>query len=182
MKKYILFLFLFAFILGCDSQNKGKIILIKVNDYQITKEEFEQEFADSAYSQNDTPESRKDFLNTLVNRKLILQDAQRAGLDKKKDFLKVIQRFWEQSLLKLELDKKSKEFAGLAMVNDKEIEAAYKVMQQQNKADKPYEQMYKQIKWELTRQKESQLMDKWIDELRNKADMKINDDLLKPKE
>lgn len=179
MKKYKFLLLAAILTLGCSGLDKEKKeILVKINNYEITKQEFEQEFKDSIYSRSDTPESRKEFLNTLINRKLILQDAQNKGLDKDKNFLKMIERFWEQSLLKLALDKKSKEIAGSALVNDKTIEEVYNKMVQEGKTDKSYDQMYQQIKWEITKLKEAQAMNDWIAELHKRADIKINEDAI----
>jgi hypothetical protein len=179
MRRHWIVLFVLLFIFGCSRQTENKVVLAKINNYEITQEEFEEEFKASAYGSVDTLESRKEFLNTLINRKLILQDAQKKGLDKDKSFLKMIERFWEQSLLKLTLERKSKEIAGSALVSDRTIEETYNKMLNEGKTDKPYDQMYQQIKWELIKNKESQLMNDWVSELHKKAEININYDLLK---
>lgn len=179
MKKYLLFFLLVVFVAGCSRVSKEKEILAKVNNYEITRQEFEEEFAQSSSGMTDTVESRKEFLENLINRKLILQDAQRQDLDKDKAFLKMIEKFWEQSLLKLCLDKKSKEIAGSNFVNDKAVEEAYQKMFKEGKTDKTYDQMYQQIRWEITKLKESQMMSDWIGDLRKRAQIQVNYDLLK---
>lgn len=179
MKKYTIILLAALFVLGCTGKPKDREVLAKVNNYEITEQEFEEEFRASAYGSVDTQESRKEFLNTLINRKLILQDAQNKGLDKDKSFLKMIERFWEQSLLKLTLDKKSKEIAGSVLVNDKEIAKIYDDMRKNGKTDKSYDQMYQQIKWEITKSKETQAINDWVAQLRKKGEIKVNSDLLK---
>lgn len=180
MRKHIIFFCVLIWVIGCSRVPKeNKQTLARVNNYEITQEEFEEEFKESAYGRNDTLESRKEFLGNLINRKLILQDAQAGGLDKGKDFLRMIERFWEQSLLKLSLDKKTKEVAGSAFVGDKIIEETYQKMLKEGKTERTYEQMYNQIKWEITRLKETQFMNEWMDGLRKKADIKINYDLLR---
>ena len=179
MKKYALLLFVLMLAAGCGRLPKDKVILAKINNYEITQDEFEQEFKDSGFGRVDTLESRKDFLNTLINRKLILQDAQKKGLDKDKSFLNMIERFWEQSLLKLTLDKKAKEVAGSVLVSDREIQETYDTLFKNGKTDKSYDQMYQQIKWEITRSKETQAMNNWVAQLRKKGEIKISSDLLK---
>jgi len=178
MKKYLGILLAVLLISGCQAKSPNKIILAKVNNYEINQEEFEEEFRVSTYGSVDTLEARKEFLNTLINRKLILQDAQKRGLDKDKNFLKMIERFWEQSLLKLALDKKSKEVAGSVLVNDKEIAELYQNLVKSGKTDKTYEQMYQQIKWEITQSRETQAINDWVAQLRREAEIKINADLL----
>lgn len=179
MKKFLVFLSILIFIMGCNPTPKDKQILAKINNYEITLDEFKEEFKESSYGRNGTPESKQDFLNNLINRKLILQDAQKKGLDKDRRFLKMIEKFWEQSLLKLALDKKTKETAGSASVSDKEIEDTYNNMLKEGRTDKSYDEMYQQIKWEVTRAKETQQLNDWIAQLHKKADIKVNYDLLK---
>lgn len=182
MKRCLITCFIAFFILGCSGQSENKVILAKINNYKITQEEFEEEFKESSFARTDTLESRKEFLGNLIDRKLILQDAQSKGLDKDKNFLKMIERFWEQSLLKIALDRKTKEIAGSGLlVTDKMIEEEYNKIIQEGKTDKTYDQMYSQIKWELTKGKDSQLMNNWVSELHKTAEIKINYDLLKRK-
>jgi len=125
MRKYLIIILAVLMIAGCRCQAKDKQILAKINNYEITKQEFEEEFRNSAYGVSDTEESRKSFLDNLINRKLVLQEAQRQGLDKDNAFLKSIERFWEQSLLKVMLDKKSKDISMLKDAGKKEVEDAY---------------------------------------------------------
>lgn len=172
-------LFLLLFIFGCQKQPPVEHILVKVNNYALTKEEFDEDFKNSMYGANDTFEARKEFLNNLINQKLILQDAEKQGLDKQKSFLRIIERFWEQSLMKVALDKKSKDISGSVSVSNDIVKEAYDNMAQAGKADRPYQEMKEQIKWQLIKLKETQLMNDWMDNLRNKAQVKIDYDLLK---
>ncbi|MFH1397614.1 MAG: hypothetical protein ABIH27_03585 [Candidatus Omnitrophota bacterium] len=119
MKNNIIFLLTILLIAGCGCPlPKDKKVLAKINNYEIGLDEFQAQFLASPYSKDNTPETRKGFLKMLIGRKLILQDAQAKGLDKENDFLKMIERFWEQSLLKLALDRKSQEIAGSVGVKD----------------------------------------------------------------
>jgi hypothetical protein len=179
MRRYLIILLSF-FIFGCLSKPQGKTpVLAKVNNYEISKQEFEEEFNASSFGRANTLDSKKEFLDSLINRKLIMQDAQRQGLDKNPNFLKAIERFWEQSLLKLALEQKSIEIAGSAIVNDKEIEEAYKQMLASGKTEKPYEQVYDQLKWELTRNKQAEALNNWVFKLRKRAKIAVDYDLLK---
>lgn len=182
MKRYMIFLFgLSVIMLGCAKQDEPGPILARVNNYEITLTEFQERFQNSSYATKDTLKSRKDFLDVLINQKLMLQQAQADGLDKSQDFLKSIERFWEQSLLTRVLEKKSNEISSPIIVSNKEIEERYKILEQEGKADKPYDQMYSQIKWELTRAKGTDPMNRWLDELHNKSQINVNYDLLNKK-
>jgi len=125
MRKYLIIILAVLMIAGCKCQAKDEQVLAKINNYEITKQEFDEEFKDSAYGVSDTEGSRKSFLDNLINRKLVLQEAERQGLDKDRAFLKSIERFWEQSLLKIMLDKKSKNISVLKGAGKKETEDAY---------------------------------------------------------
>lgn len=178
---FTLVILLCIFIAGCGPVAEKKEIVVKINDYQISKDRFEAEFKESIYGQVDTPEARKVFLDNLVNRKLILQDAQSKGLDKEQGFLRMIERFWEQALLKIALDKKTKEISGSISVSDAQIRQLYDLKRKNGKIDKPYEQAREQLKRELIKSKESEAMNDWIAQLNKKAQIKINYELLKQK-
>lgn len=181
MKSSAIILFLSLCILGCSghAQDKKQRTLAKVNNYQIGQYEFEADFKASSYGRTDTLESRKEFLKAIIDRKLILQDAEAKGLDKDAAFLKMIEKFWEQSLLKLALDRKSKEVAGSGMVSDKTIKDTYDKLYKEGKTDRTYDQMYQQIKWEIIKLKEAQAINDWLSELNRKSDIKVDYELLK---
>jgi len=177
MKKIIgaIFLLVIIFLLFKLKSPKQEDYLVKINNYTITMQEFNDEFKSSAYAKNNTSESRREFLNMLIRRKLVLQDAQARGLDKDKEFLKSIERFWEQSLLKRVMEKNSQDIIGPISVPDSAIEAVYNKLKSEGKADKPYDQMYSQIKWSLTQLQESLAVNKWLISLYKKANIKINE-------
>lgn len=179
MRRYLLLFAVSLFILGCGKAPGGGDIIVKINDYEITRAEFEKDFKDSSLGAVDTLESRKAFLDNLINQKLILQEAQSRDLDKDKNFLKMIEKYWEQSLLKLAIDRKSKQISGSVSVSDTDVENVYKNMVKDGTADKPYNQMYRQIKWELTKIKESKAMNEWLSDLHKNARIEINENLLK---
>jgi len=178
MRNLILVFMLPAFLIGCTRYDKPKDVAVKINNYQISKAEFEQEFKDSSFGRFDTSQSRKDFLDTLVNRILIVQDAQKNNLDNDLRFLKVVEKFWIQSLLKIALEKKSQEFVGTSFVSDKDIEETYQSMLKDGKATKPYGEMYQEIKWNITKLKESQMTNEWLAQLHKNAKIRVNKDLI----
>ena len=151
MKKYLSLLFVALLLTGCSRSPSQKDILAKVNNYEITRAEFEDEFKASPYEKTDTPESRKEFLSTLIDRKLVLQYAQQKDYDKETGFLKLIEKFWEQSLLKVALDKKTSEI----------------------------ESKISSSGWEAKRTEETKMMNDWMDGLRKNARITIKDDTLK---
>lgn len=179
MKKNIFIFAILILAMGCSRPPQEKPLLAKIGNYEIALDEFEKEFKESGYARNDSLESRNEFLNSLVDRKLILQDAEAKGLDKEKNFLKMIEKFWEQSLLKLALDEKSGEISDSIRVSDKEIEERYQKMFQTGETDKPYEQIRQQIKLEIARSKGAKAINDWIAGLRKKTKVTVDYNLLK---
>ena len=152
-KRSFLLVATLIFLSGCSpasSKAKDSAIAVSVNNYYISYDEFEKEFKDSAFGRTDTPESRKEFLDNLIDRKLILQYAQKEGFDKEKNFLKTIEKFWEQSLLKVALDKKTKEIEAKLSASD----------------------------WEAKRNEETKMVNDWMDDLRKQAHITIKDGIL----
>jgi hypothetical protein len=179
MKNYLLSLLLLISVLisGCDKTCKNNQAMAKVNNYKISRDKFEAEFKDSRYSLNDNLASRKEFLDNLIDRKLILQEAERKGLDRDPAFLAAIERFWEQSLLKVALDKKMKEIMRSASVTDQEIRLRYDLLVKEAKTEKTYEQMRGQLKHEILKSKATQSIGEWVAGLRKNAIIDISPEL-----
>jgi len=179
VKRYISILALLICVAGCGRMcetKRPKDVIADINGYMITKDEFEAGFKESANGKSDTPKSRRDFMQALVNKTLVIQDAQAKGLDKDESFLKMVERFWSQSLFKLAVDRKSGQLAGTAVIKDSDIKAAYDRLAEQGRATRSYQEMFPDIKWELTRLKESQSMSEWLNDLNKKAAIKIDYD------
>ena len=114
---FIISVIFLLFICGCAKKEKE---VIKINDIEITREEFEAAFKSSSLA-DEGEAKRKEFLDIFISRKLMLVEAQRLGLDKDPKFLQNVQLFWEQSLLKLVLEKKMNELSLVINVDNKEV-------------------------------------------------------------
>jgi hypothetical protein len=102
----VLFLIAASFVFGCSKKITDDKAAIQINDYTMSAREFKDTFLDESADSEDTAGNRGAFLENLIDRKLLLLEAERQGLSRQKDFLRSIQRFWEQSLLKLVIDNK----------------------------------------------------------------------------
>jgi len=178
IKPAIVVLFCLALV-GCGTSVPPKQVVVTVNDYVVTIDEFEQGFAQSAYAAgDDKAQARREYLDTLINQKLILQDAQKKNLDKDRAFLRSIERFWEQSLLTVAIGVKTKEIGGSFQVPEDQVRKLYDQMVKEGLTAKTYEEMYPQIRWQAARQMEAQMLGSWMDGLRRDARIKINESLL----
>jgi len=101
-----------AFILGCQAKEPQKVVA-QVGSYVITQDEFEEAYKNSAYGREHNPFYRSAFLKNMINQKLILLDAENRGLDRDPRFLKMVESFYQQSLLTLALQERTKEGGSL---------------------------------------------------------------------
>jgi hypothetical protein len=127
-------LFLFA---GCSkksdtltslrAQADTKEVVAYVGDYETTVDDFNA-YREKAISISLplTLQQKAELLDNLIDRQLLIQDAVNEGLDKKADFMKEIEGYWHQALIKRILDKRSKEIAAGVKVYRKEKEAYHR--------------------------------------------------------
>lgn len=174
MKKVCLLIFGLILICGCVQREE---VVIKINGFTLTKEEFEEELREANLIEASVEEKEK-FLDELINHKLILLEAEKLGLHKEKEFLKDIEDFYEKNLLKVMLDKKSKEIATKVSVDEKEIQTLYAQMRDKGETLKSYDEIYEQLRWQLLKEKQNQAFEVWLEGLRKKAKVKINKGLL----
>ncbi len=170
-------LFIALIILLAISCAPKEEVAISIDGIKITKAEFERDFQKFNFSKPDTKEARKEFIDNIVNRKLILKEAEEANLDKDPAFLDDVQDFWEQSLLKLAVDKKAKQLFMSIKINDKEINDFYNANKDKY-GDKPLSDVYGEIRLILFKKKQQDAVNAWLDSLKKKANVKINYKLL----
>lgn len=106
----ILLMVMTGFIVsGCDRAEKtsnGKDVIAKINSYTMTVEDL-LDAAPRAMGR-----TKEEILDELITKNVLIQEAQKENFDKDKAFMKEIERYWEQALLKLVIKKKMAEFAG----------------------------------------------------------------------
>lgn len=175
MKRAYLLILGLIFILGCRQREE---VVMRINDFKLTEAEFEEELKEKGFI-SPSGEEKEKFLEDLINQKLILLEAERLGLDKEKEFLKSVENFYEKNLLKIMLDRKSKEITAKISVDEREIQALYNQMKKEGLTDKSYNELYEQLRWQILREKQSREFSHWLDSLKSKAKIKINKELIK---
>ena len=88
--KYFLLCLCAVFLCSCDNPVKQKVVA-QVGNYSILPRQriCEEAYKDSSHAPNAPVQSKRDFLNNMINQKLILLDAESHGLpgDKNKRIL-----------------------------------------------------------------------------------------------
>lgn len=77
--------------------------VLSVNDRIISEAEFE-----SALKENPSGMSREQFADSLIDKQLLIQEAIRMEIDEDENFRSSVEKFYEQSLIKILLDRKLK--------------------------------------------------------------------------
>jgi len=72
---------------------------VRVNEHIITDEEYRKAYEEKA-STCPVPPDKKNFLDDLVTKEILIQEAKRLGLDREEPFRRSIQNYYEQTLLK----------------------------------------------------------------------------------
>ncbi|MDD5681455.1 MAG: hypothetical protein PHI59_09480, partial [Candidatus Omnitrophica bacterium] len=129
----VLALFLMSVISGCGKKQVpvDKKLVAKINNCEITMEDFQDNASlmlSRKYLAGDPEKAKEDLLDEIIIKKVLLQEAQAKNYDKNKTFMKEIERYWEQALLKLLIKEKMREFLQKMSVKDDEIAKEYEKM------------------------------------------------------
>ena len=185
MKKSLLYSLLFLFPIShfCYAQEEaGKTkILARINDYNLTLDEFQYQLSGEAELHKDfklTKEAKKEFLEGLIRRQLLIQEAERLGLDKKEKFIKELEYDREQNLIRDLLQMKGKGINLTTCVSQDEIACCYRRMKESGEKVPPLGEIEKHVAKEVKERKSCRTLKEWIESLSKKAKIEINQELL----
>ncbi|MCM8782540.1 MAG: hypothetical protein NC828_05790 [Candidatus Omnitrophica bacterium] len=154
-----------AFLIGCSPSAPNKELLAKINNYSLYREDFIDELKTMSDFER-AGRTKEELLEGVIEKKLLLLQAQQAGLDKEGIFMKMVQRFWEQSLLRSIIEKKIKEFVATTSISEEEIKT------RTNELDKKVN--VEDIRDSIIREKVNKRFEAWLDALKKRAKIYIN--------
>jgi len=133
---YLISLLILSFAISGCGRRAGKIpedrqIVATVNKYKMSVTDFKSEInftLTSKYLSVDSQDAKEELLDEVITKKVLLEEAQKQDFDKQQTFMKEIEHYWGESLIKLLLDKKSKELARDIHVEESEMIGEYKKM------------------------------------------------------
>jgi hypothetical protein len=108
-----------------------KNIVATVNHEPIKLEDFQAKLALRSRqnpSYKITSQEISEQIETVIDRRLMIQEAMRMGLAENKDFVRTIQSFWEQTLVRELIAAKSREWESRLFVTEREVEDYYDKM------------------------------------------------------
>jgi len=167
---------------GCapDSAGDGPVV-VSINDYTVTLDEFRARLAHEVSLYHDfvpDQQSTRAFLDEMIRKEVLIQEAQRLKLDRSEKFIKTIERYWEATLVRNLLEMKGDELDTNVVISREEITAYYNRTRRPQDAPKPTPDAEKQLIKVLKEDKKTKLLAAWIDTLKAQADIKIDEALL----
>jgi len=181
---------LFSFITvltlcGCmagGGREQGGEVIARINDYTLTEEDFKNEaelLAPTKYFSEDMSSAKQMLLDDMIEKKILLMEAQREDFDKEEAFMKEIERYWEQALLKRLMKKKMKEFLRTISVGDDEVREEYdRISKESGGHIEPFEKISSEIRSDILHRKMQTAFDLWVEGLKKNAKIEINKDNL----
>lgn len=177
----LVIIFCSILLLACShEQNKSDKVILKVNNYELSKDDFQfQLAAEYEYDENFklTYVTKKEFLNELIMKELLVQEAMRLELDRDKKFIQAIEKYWESALVRNLIDKKYEEFSTKTLVAEEEIDQFIKTNNIHIESEKNAVQR-NEILEEIKGQKVRDAVEAWNIDLRKKAAITVDDSLL----
>ena len=126
---------IFIVFLSCACQRKEHYsenkVIARINGYELTASDFENEariIRGNRDLSSNPEKAKQELLQEIINKKIFIQEAQKLNFDKQKYFMREIEHYWEQALLKLLFKQKSDELYRSIDVSQVEIEDIYKRM------------------------------------------------------
>lgn len=169
-------------IIACsNSPSENYNIILTVNDFEMTQKEFQAHCGEDMEYRHDmkgTLGIKKDMLNRIIRKELLIQEAKKRGLDKNEKFISAIEKYWEATLIKLLMEKKNAEIQKITLVSEEEIKKKYDEYRLKNSVLPPLEEIETELAAEILETKKTESLDNWIDTLHEKARITINRSLL----
>lgn len=176
-------LFIAFFLPACSNQpsKPDKAVIAQINGYELTLDEYEAGFArelEYDLSYKATAKARKEFLDQMIRKELMIQEAVSRKMDKEESFVQAIEKYWEATLIKNLMEAQIKVVQKNSVVTDQEIKDRYIQLKKQKKNLPALDKVAQKIAETLKQEKQAALIDQWVDSLKEQADIKVNDKFL----
>lgn len=169
------------FMLGCSRQPSDEEVVAVINDYQMTGEDFKDGAEIVAVYrplESGSLDEKMQVLDTLIDKEILLQEAQSQNLHKDEKFLKTIENYWKQTLLRVLIENKMREISGKTRVYDDEIRDYYEKLSVAEPDTPPISEIRQEIERIIRQKKETEAMQRWQQKLKSQADITINEEVL----
>lgn len=182
---YALVLFVSLSLFCCSEEKPVESkVLARINDYNLTLDEFQYQLAAELELESDfklTEEAKREFLEGLIRKELLIQEAKKSKLDREEKFMRAIERYWESTLIRDMMDLKSKEIDEKIFVLEDDIKSRYREMEESGEKLPPLKEIRERISNELKEKKKTEMLKEWMSDLRKNAKVDIDQELFDKK-
>ncbi len=178
---FLLFPLLTVLLCCIQEESEDKKILCSINEYNLLVEDFQLQLAEELELDREfklTNKAKQIFLEELIKKELLIQEARKQKLDRKEIFVRSIERYWESTLIRNLMDLKCEEISKRVSVSEEEINSTYTEMKKEDDSLPPLLEIHNQLRDGIKEEKKTRALEKWIDDLRSKAIVEIKQDLL----
>jgi hypothetical protein len=167
---------------SCSQDESGQdLILAKINDYALTLNEFNTQLKEELEYDKDfklNHGARKTFLDQIITKELLIQEAKRRELDRKDKFIRAIERYWEATLIRDLMALEGQAIEKRTVVSQEEIKARYDAMLKSDPNLPPVASLQDQIAQEILNDKKQRSLEEWIGRLKTQAKISVNERLI----
>lgn len=171
------------FVWGCTSQpSPDEKTLVTINEFHLKSSEFQRLLAMDMERDRDfklTDASKMAYLNEIIQKEVLIQEAKRLKLDRKANFIRTIERYWEATLIRNLMELRGAEIEQRIVVSQTEIRGHYDELKQKSQGLAPLVDIEKDLINEIKEAKKTAMFKTWVDELRGDAKVQINNELLR---
>ena len=154
------------------------VILATVNGIPITSEELDRELETLPSQYRDVfHEDKEEFLNQLITKEILLQEAERQGLENEKEVQEKIEKDKERRK-EILIQELIQSITKGVQVSPEEIGKLYEELKKEI-PDKPFQEVKDQLKVYLLQQKTKEKLEAWVEELKSKAKITRNGEWIK---
>jgi len=185
MKRCVIHWVVMSLILGlysCSQDKSGQdLVLAKINDYALTLNEFNTQLKEELEYDKDfklNHDARKIFLDQIITKELLIQEAKRRELDREDKFTRAIERYWEATLIRDLMALEGQAIEKRTVVSQEEIEARYDAMLKSDPNQPPLASLQDQIAQEILNEKKQRSLEEWIGRLKTQAKISVNERLI----
>ncbi len=178
---WIIFGLCLAIVSCAREETNEKQALVKINDFVLTLDEFQVQLAEEMKLDRDfklTQEAKKDFLDQLIVKEVLIQEAKKRNLDRREKFIRAIERYWESTLIRDLMVIEGQKIEKRTVVSQEEIEMRYKKMKELDENQPPLESIRESIAEKIMADKKNKMLEEWVNQLKQKATIEINQKLL----
>ena len=156
-------------------------VLVSINDLKLKVSDFQRLLAADMETDPDfklTAGAKKMYLSELIQKEILIQEAKRLELDRKTEFIRTIERYWEATLIRNLMQLKGGEIDKRIIVSQEEVQRRYDAMKVKTEDIQPLTEIEVELRAEIKEQKKTAMFQQWVEELKNDADVDIDEELL----